>query len=154
MTNAATLRRADVADHAALESLQSRASLNNPGDRGALLQHPDAIEVALADILAGHVFLAERDGTIVGFGTVLPRDDGQAELDALFVEPALWRQGLGRLLLEHGAALARLRGAAALHVVANTHAEAFYRSSGFEATGTFKTRFGSGLLMLRTLAPG
>jgi hypothetical protein len=29
------------------------------------------------------------------------RGDGNSELDALFVEPDLWKQGLGRFLIEH-----------------------------------------------------
>jgi len=39
------IRTAGIADKIALEDLQRRASLNNPGDRQALLDHPDAIEV-------------------------------------------------------------------------------------------------------------
>ena len=151
MSATATVRAAVAAERAALEALQSRASLNNAGDRAALLQHPDAIDVPLEGILGGHVFVAERDGTIVGFGAVLPRDDGQTELDALFVEPALWCQGIGRARLGHGVALARSRGAAELHVIGNPHAELFYRSLGFETSGAFNTRFGTGLLMCRKL---
>ena len=75
---------------------------------------------ALAD---GHVFVAERDGVIVGFAAVLPRPDGDAELDALFVEPSLWKGGVGRLLVEHCADVARGRASRILHVVGNPHAE-------------------------------
>jgi GNAT superfamily N-acetyltransferase len=42
-----------------LESLQRRASLNNPGDRDALLANPDAIELPLEQIAEGCVFVAD-----------------------------------------------------------------------------------------------
>lgn len=145
------LRPALLPDHPVLESLQARASLNNPGDRDALLQHPDAIDVPLGQIAGGHVFVAERDGAIVGFAAVLPREDGAAELDALFVEPALWRTGIGTALIEHGIALAKVRRASVLHVIGNPHAEAFYKSHGFERKGTFKTRFGYATLLERRI---
>ncbi len=154
MPEAVHLRTALPAERELLQALQTRASLKNPGDRDALLQHPDAIDVPLEQIEAGHVFVAESAGTIVGFAAVIPRTDGNAELDALFVEPGCWRRGIGRQLVGHAVEVARARGAEALHVIGNPHAEAFYRSSGFETTGTFKTRFGGGLLMRRLLPPG
>jgi predicted N-acetyltransferase YhbS len=55
------------------------------------------------------------------------------------------------LLIHHCADVARGRGSAALHVVGNPHAEAFYRSCGFELVGTEQTRFGPGLLMRKGL---
>ena len=154
MPEAVHIRPALTAERELLRSLQTRASLNNPGDRDALLQHPDAIDVPLEQIEAGQVFVAETAGTIVGFAAVLPRADGNAELDALFVEPECWRRGIGRVLVGHALEVARAQGAEALHVIGNRHAEAFYRSSGFETMGTFKTRFGDGLLMRRLLPPG
>lgn len=132
-----------------LESLQRRASLGNPGDRDALLANPDAIALPLEQIAAGAVFVAERNGLVAGFAAVVSRPDGGAELDALFVEPEFWKQGIGRRLVEHVADVARARAATCLHVVGNPHAEGFYRSCGFRVTGTIDTRFGVGLDMQR-----
>ena len=146
------IRPAVRGERAALEALQRRASLANPGDRAALLAHPDAIALPLEQIAQGDVFVAERDGAIVGFAAVLPREDGNTELDALFVEPSLWKQGVGRVLVDHCAGVAAARGALILHVVGNPHAAGFYASCGFRTTGTFETRFGLGLGMERTLA--
>jgi GNAT superfamily N-acetyltransferase len=145
------LRPALDTERAELEALQWRASLANPGDRDALLAHPDAIELPAAHIASGHVFVAERDGAIVGFATVMPRADGSAELDALFVDPALWKRGVGRLLVERCADVARERAARVLHVVGNPQAEGFYVACGFRAHGTVATRFGAGLAMQREL---
>jgi GNAT superfamily N-acetyltransferase len=105
----------------------------------------------LEQIAANRVFLAERDGAIVGFFAVLPRGDGETELDALFVEPNLWRQGLGKLLIEHCADVARAQGSALLHVVGNPHAKEFYAACGFQVTGTVQTRFGVGLALIKKL---
>lgn len=145
------IRTAVVSERQALEALQRRASLNNPGDREALLANPDAIELPPDQIDAGYVFVAERDGVIAGFSAVLPREDAGMELDGLFVEPHLWGQGVGRALVEHSIVFAREQGASALHVIGNPHAEGFYRSCGFEMFGTVETRFGVGLSFRRTL---
>lgn len=146
-------RPAIAAERKALEDLQWRASLNNPGDRDALLANPDAIELPAGYIDDGHVFVAERDGTVLGFATILPREDGHIELDALFVDPPSWKQGIGRLLIDYCVDVVRARGARELHVVGNPHAEGFYRACGFEHVGTFQTRFGPGMtfrLMVRS----
>lgn len=146
-----SIRRAIPAERRALEALQWRASLGNEGDRDALLRHPNAIDLPQEQIAAGGVFVLEQEGAIVGFSAILPRDDGDTDLDALFVEPNIQRQGIGRKLIEHCAELARAQGSGALHVVGNTHAKQFYLSCGFSIVGTFETRFGLGLLMRKTL---
>jgi len=145
------IRPALHAERASLEALQWRASLANSGDRDALLANPDAIALPIEQIAAGCVFVAERDGVIVGFAAVVPRPDGGAELDALFVEPDLWRHGIGRALVDHLAEVARVTAAGFLHVIGNPHAEAFYASCGFRVTGTVDTRFGIALAMRRPL---
>jgi GNAT superfamily N-acetyltransferase len=145
------IRPAIPAERQTLEALQWRASLGNEGDRDALLRHPDAIDLPAEQIAAGGVFVLEQDGAIVGFSAILSRADGDTELDALFVEPQIQRQGIGRKLLEHCATVARSAGSRALHVIGNAHAKEFYLSCGFEILGPFETRFGSGLLMRKAL---
>lgn len=147
----ATIRLATVSEQRDLEALQRRASLNNPGDRDALLAHPDAIALPREQIAAGNVFVVEVQNAVRGFAAILPRDDGEAELDALFVEPDTWRRGFGRMLVEHAAALARDRGATALYVIGNPHAKGFYETCGFLLIGTTATRFGVGLTMRKAL---
>lgn len=151
MKDRIVIRPAAAAERVALEELQRRASLNNPGDREAILANPDAIELPSEQIASGAVRVAERDGVTLGFSVVLRRDDGDAELDGLFVDPAVWRSGVGRALVEHAAGQARELGASILHVIGNPHAEGFYLAVGFTTHGTFETRFGTGLLMRRAL---
>jgi GNAT superfamily N-acetyltransferase len=151
MKSRIVIRRAAAGERADLEALQRRASLNNPGDRDAILAHPDAIELPPEQIASGAVRVAEQDGVRRGFSVVLRRDDGDAELDGLFVDPVVWRSGIGRALVEDAARQARELGASILHVVGNPHAEGFYAAVGFTTHGTFETRFGTGLLMRKML---
>ena len=95
MQNQVIVRSAVVSERKQHEDLQWRASLNNPGDRDALLEHPDAIELPIDQIINGGVFVAEVADSVIGFAAILPRDDGDLELDALFVEPNAWRKALG-----------------------------------------------------------
>jgi N-acetylglutamate synthase-like GNAT family acetyltransferase len=146
-----SIRLAVISEKEELEALQLRASLTNAGDRDALLANPDAIELPVDQIAAGTVFVAEQDGAIVGFATVLRRPDENAELDALFVDPDVRRGGIGRSLVVHCAKVACLQGAAALCVVGNPHAYDFYIACGFQVVGKTETRFGLGLLMRKML---
>ena len=151
MMTGISIRAARPDEQTTLEALQRRASLRNERDRDALLANPDAIALPMEQIATGCVFVVESDGLIAGFAAVLARPDGGAEVDALFVEPHLWKRGFGRRLVDHIAEVARARGAGFLHVVGNPHAEGFYVVCGFHTFGTVNTRFGVGLNMRRPL---
>lgn len=138
-----TIRTARPDEREALEELQRRASLANPVDRPHLEAHPDAIHLPPAQIANGQVFVAELDGRVAGFAAVVG-----GELDGLFVEPDLWRRGIGRALADKATHEARNRGLA-LSVIANPAARAFYERCGFSIEGEAKTRFGPGLRMSR-----
>ena len=144
-----TIRRAVASERESLEALQWRASLNNPGDRASLIANPDAVELPRQQIEDGGVLVAEVMNSIQGWAAILPRDDGDAELDALFVEPEVWGLGIGSALVERCVVEARANGAVSIHVVGNPHAEGFYRKCGFEILGERQMRFGTGLVMKR-----
>src|SRR5260370_15085811 len=86
MTIELTIRIAARDEKKLLEDLQWRASLVWEEYREALLAHPDAIELPLEHLDAGHTYVTERSGQILGFRVVVPRPDGDADLDGLFVE--------------------------------------------------------------------
>ena len=151
MTKKITIRPARVQEREKLEALQWRASLANEGDRAALLSHPDAIALPVEQIEAKQVFIAECNGTLMGFAVVIPREEGGIELDGLFVEPGLWRSGIGRTLIEHCCTYAGEREAESLYVIGNPHAQGFYENCGFEIIGIRETRFGRGLEMRKIL---
>jgi N-acetylglutamate synthase-like GNAT family acetyltransferase len=110
--------------------------------REQLADHPDAIELPVAQITAGSVRVAEQDGVVVGFAVLLERSADACELDGLLVDPDRMRAGVGRRLVEDAKRIARGPGATRIDLVANPQAVAFYEAVGFIATGQAQTRFG------------
>ncbi|MCW5696113.1 MAG: GNAT family N-acetyltransferase [Bauldia sp.] len=139
--NPISIRTGQAEERATLEDLQRRASLANPGDRETLLAHPDAISLPEAFLAAGQVHVAERGGAIVGFTVIRPRDDGDYELEGLFVEPEQWRTGVGTALITHVTEIARSAGANGVVTIGNDDALPFYVAFGFGRIGTAETRF-------------
>jgi GNAT superfamily N-acetyltransferase len=141
------IRPGSAAEREQLEALQRRASLIWDEDRANILEHPDAIEVPTEHLAAGWVRVAVRNGTIVGFATLLPTGHGAGELDALFVEPDLMRQGIGHELIADLATVAREHGLRRIEVTGNPNARRFYEREGFVVMGEVPTRFRPGLRM-------
>jgi GNAT superfamily N-acetyltransferase len=147
-----SIRDAHRAERELLEDLQRRASTHSAAYRDQLLEHPDAIELPATQIDDGLVRVAERSGVPVGFHALLCVVDGACELDGLFVEPELWRSGIGRLLIQDAVAIARRKQATVIDVTANPGAIAFYRSVGFSEGDDTATRFGSARRMPKRVA--
>ena len=142
-----TIRMARPEERDALEELQRRASLALGEYNAQLEAHPDAIELPLGQIERGEVIVAEIDDRLAGFAAVVIDDDA-AELDGLFVEPELWRKGIGAALVKVAAHEARRQGLAMM-VVASPSAREFYEKCGFTLEGSAETRFGPALRMSR-----
>jgi GNAT superfamily N-acetyltransferase len=140
---ALTIRLGRPEEQEALEELQRRASLALPDDREQLLAHPDAIHLPPAQLANGQVLVAEVEGRVVGFAAVVG-----GELDGLFIEPDLWRRGIGRALVDAATHQARQKGLA-LTVTANPAARQFYEHCGLSVEGEAQTRFGPALRMSR-----
>jgi N-acetylglutamate synthase-like GNAT family acetyltransferase len=141
------IRLARPEEREALEELQRRASLALNEYREQLLAEPDAVELPAEQIESGEVIVAELDGQIAGFAAVLI-DDSIAELDGLFVEPDLWRRGIGAALIDVAVHEARRQGLS-MTVIANPSARDFYEKCGFTVEGDAQTRFGPALRMSR-----
>ena len=82
-----------------------------------------------ASIRASQVQVAELDGRLAGVAEVKSAGD-TAQLEKLFVEPAMLRSGTGRKLLDWAKATARAAGATALVIEADPDAAEFYRRVG------------------------
>lgn len=142
-----TFRPASPDDRSTLLALQWRSSLGNPNDREALLANPDAIDIPAEQLTPGQCVIAVMNETDVGFAIVVKLENGDADLDGLFVDPAYWKLGIGRALCGEARKLAAAMGASALQVVANPQALDFYGSIGFEVVGEAQTRFATAPLM-------
>jgi GNAT superfamily N-acetyltransferase len=86
--------------------------------------------------------VAEHDGAIVGFATIRPSADADApdagEVAALYVDPPMWRSGVGRLLIaEARDHLVRdgYREATLWVLVGNQRAQRFYCADGWWPDG-------------------
>jgi GNAT superfamily N-acetyltransferase len=141
--DALVIRLARPEEHEQLEDLQRRASIALPDYREQLLANPDSIELPIGQIGRGEVLVAELDGRVAGFAAVT-----ENELDGLFVEPDLWRHGIGAALVDEATHRARQSGLS-LTVVANPTARDFYEKCGFSLEGEAETRFGPALRMSR-----
>jgi len=70
-----------------------------------------------------------------GFTGWLHQDDGMAELDALFVEPAAMGQGVGRCLWRHAVVTAAKLGCSEMVWQSDPQAEGFYLAMGAQRAG-------------------
>ena len=140
---AVTIRLARLDEHQALEALQRRASLALPEYRAQLLANPDAIELPIGQIENGGVLVAEMGARLAGFAAL-----AGSELDGLFVEPDLWRKGIGGALVEAATHQAR-RAGLTVTVIASPGARGFYERCGFIVEGDEQTRFGPAIKMSR-----
>ncbi len=82
----------------------------------------------------GRIFLLYSDGEPVGCVALIPMEGGVYELSKMAVAPSQRGQGLGRRLLQHAIAQARLLGATSLFLGSSTRLESavhLYESAGF-----------------------
>lgn len=129
------LKRAAAADIPALWALRTAAV------RQSCASHYSAHQIALwsaappppgyqALAAGGGAVLAEREGALLGYAML---NRGQAEVDAVFVDPACAGQGVGKMLLGALERMAAAHGLRRLGLFASLNAVAFYRAAGFVA---------------------
>ena len=129
------------ADLSAAAGVYRRASLSNAGDRDELLAHPEYLILSPEGLAGGRTYVADEDGSVVGFATWAD-GDGSTELEDLFVDPDWRRRGVATALLRRIVEVLRARGVEWLEVTANPHAQGFYSAAGFTGCGTAETDSG------------
>jgi GNAT superfamily N-acetyltransferase len=92
------------------------------------------LQVSAEQILRLPCFVIDQEGRPAGFYCLAPASRTW-RLQGLWVDPGLWRRGLGGRLMAHACDWARRRGAVALSIDADPHAEAFYLRCGARRTG-------------------
>ena len=142
------IRTATPADAEALRDLHRRSSYIWEEDRPHFGAHPEIFGVDPVALAEGRTRIALGDnGAIAGFATVT----AAGELEDLFVEPELMRQGVGSALLADAAARATSAGHKRLTVVAAERTRRFYERAGLAVEGEAQTRFGPALRLMREL---
>jgi len=129
------------ADLPAATAVYRRASLSNAGDRDNLLAHPEHLILGPEGLAEGRTYVAEEDGSVVGFAT-WAEAGGTIDLEDLFVDPGWRRRGIAAALVSRIVEVLRARGVQCLEVTANPHALEFYRAAGFRDCGVADTDFG------------
>lgn len=91
------------------------------------------------DLIDAPTFVADGPDGPAGFYRLLVRDDGQAELDDLFVDPACIGHGVGKRLWQHAVAQAAALGCTEMTIQSDPFAEGFYRAMGAERVGELES---------------
>jgi GNAT superfamily N-acetyltransferase len=147
-TAGVVIRPAVAADLPELRRVYREASLSNADDAPLLLARPEFLVFAGDGIAAARTQVAVTgtdDDRVLGFATVTDGQDGQPELEDLFVDPQQHRRGIARRLIADAARTARQAGHRRLTVVGNPHARAFYLAVGFVEHDQVPTELGTGL---------
>jgi pimeloyl-ACP methyl ester carboxylesterase/GNAT superfamily N-acetyltransferase len=152
------LRPARPAEAPALSRLALRSKGHWGYDREFLRACEKELTLDGAQLARRPTYVLEHEGTIVGFhGLDLDAADGP-ELEFLYVEPASIGRGYGTTLLRHARAIARAHGRSKMLIVADPHADRFYRAQGAVPIGTRESGSIPGrrlpLFSLRTGPPG
>jgi predicted N-acetyltransferase YhbS len=92
----------------------------------------------LAGIRAGEMYVAEKEGKIIGFGHAVP-----GEILATFVDPAYVRRGVGSLLMKHGIGMANVKAPETIRIESTLNARNFYETFGFKVTREMMVRRGN-----------
>ena len=141
------IRLGVLADLPAATEVYRSASLSNAGDRDNLLAHPEHLILRPEGLAEGRTYVAEEDGSLVGFATWIEAD-GTIELEDLFVHPGWMRRGIATALVKRVGGVLRARGVQRLEVTANPHALGFYNAAGFIDCGVAETDFGAAPRMM------
>ncbi len=103
-----------------------------------------AASKAFADAVEERFLVATVDDRVVGTGMI---DVATGRIDAIFVDPAYMKRGIGAGIVAHLETLARAEGCTRLRLDSTLNAAPFYRSLGFEGDEIAQYRSPRGLTM-------
>ncbi|HET7141798.1 MAG TPA: GNAT family N-acetyltransferase [Candidatus Limnocylindria bacterium] len=128
------IRRARPDEADALRALAHRSKAYWPYSAEFLERAQPFLTLDTRDVEQSDVWVLEVDNQVAGWHRVT-RHGARAELEDLWLEPAFVGSGLGRILFEHAAGIARRHAAERLEWDAEPYAEGFYRAMGGEEIG-------------------
>ncbi|MBP0494158.1 GNAT family N-acetyltransferase [Pararoseomonas indoligenes] len=109
----------------------------------AMLEAPDYAP----EVLASDMWVAEREGILLGSAGWLPQADGAARIRKVFVHPDAARQGLATRLVQAAEERARAAGHARFVLRAYLGAVPFYESLGYVAERPGERPVGDGVIL-------
>jgi GNAT superfamily N-acetyltransferase len=128
------ISRARPGDSAALTEIAFRAKRHWGYPEGWIRRWKRVLTLTPAYIRSNPTYAARAGATIVGFAS-LQRSGDVATLEHLWVSPAHFGGGVGRLLFRRCEKEARKMGAAVLQVESDPNAEGFYHAMGAVTVG-------------------
>jgi GNAT superfamily N-acetyltransferase len=136
------VRPAAIEEAAALSALANRSKASWGYSAAQMAAAPLRIEPAA--IAEGWVWVAQdRRRRILGVASLARTDRPEViDLDTLFVEPTAQRAGVGQVLLEHAARMARTFGAVVLRIESDPNATGFYERQGARLVGEARSSWG------------
>jgi GNAT superfamily N-acetyltransferase len=129
------IRRAHPAEAGALSALALRSKAHWGYDVEFMAACRDDLTISANEIASSPVYVFDGVDSPSGFYRLLLRDDGVAELDDLFVEPAAMGQGVGKRLWRHAVATAAHLGSSEMVWQSDPQAEGFYLAMGARRAG-------------------
>lgn len=128
------IRRARPQEARDLRELAHRAKAHWPYSTEFLERTRPLLRLDPVDVATQQVWVMDDRGAVVGWHRVTFHGS-RAELEDLWVEPALIGTGRGRRLFEHAVQVATERGATALEWDAEPYAQGFYEAMGGREIG-------------------
>jgi GNAT superfamily N-acetyltransferase len=130
----ATLRRARPDEAGVLSDLALAGKAYWGYGEAFLEAVRDELTFSPDDVAARHVVVAELDGAVAGFYSLVG-EPPHGVLDDMWISPDRIGTGLGRVLWEHAMAAAAAAGFEHLDIDAEPYAEGFYLRMGAERIG-------------------
>jgi GNAT superfamily N-acetyltransferase len=142
------IRRARPEEAEALRELAHRSKAHWPYSAEFLAAVEPLLQLDASDVAAHEVWVLELGGVVMGWHRVMLHDE-RAELEDLWLEPALIGTGLGRMLFEHAVSVAATHAASRLEWDAEPYAEGFYRAMGGQEIGRSRSAAQAGRTLPR-----
>jgi GNAT superfamily N-acetyltransferase len=133
------IRRARPEEAGLLSALGLRSKAHWGYDAEFLAACRVDLTLSADDIASSSVYVCDGVDAPLGYYRLVLQDDGVAELDALFVEPAAMGQGVGRSLWQHAVATATKLGCSEMLWQSDPQAEGFYLAMGAQRAGELES---------------
>ncbi|MEM7444309.1 MAG: GNAT family N-acetyltransferase [Pseudomonadota bacterium] len=138
MSASPVIRLARFQEAVELTDLAKRSKAHWGYDADFMRQSADALTVTEQAIAQGRVWVAERNGHLMGVASIDEADEESGcdyELALMFVDPDAMGEGLGRMLFEQAVIGVRERGGETMEILSDPDAEPFYRRMGATPIG-------------------